>query len=232
MTKESDFWAKHEEICDIHGKVLLEYERGRSLVYDLLRGAQLHEANLKWKRFNGADLEGADLSGACIEGAKFRGANLKGANLSGIFKGRYSGNTGPDFSGANLSDSNLQDANLNFGNFTGANLEGANLLGANLESAKFEYAQLKRVKIEPEKLARIESEIRVTSFFPFSDIQEVKLKDGLVQIGSKVRSMEDWHDYFSLADNKDDFLSNDEFTKTKGLFLAHEAYVTHMNSFD
>ena len=92
-----------------------------AVLADILRGADLHSADLR-----GANLQGATLQEANLSGINLRGANLLGATLQDA-----------DLLGANLSCANLQDADL-----LGANLSFANLQDAHLRDADLEYATL------------------------------------------------------------------------------------------
>jgi hypothetical protein len=67
----------------------------------ILRGADLHRANLRSVDFRKADLSGADLSYAKMQHSNLTGAHLSGADLS------YA-----NLSGANVATSQLQTATL------------------------------------------------------------------------------------------------------------------------
>ena len=100
-----------------------------------------HEAWLKGKEGQRADLTGANLTGANLTGANMTGANLTRANL-------YVANlTGADLTGANLTGADLTGANLTRADLTGASLTGANLYVANLTGADLTGANLTRANL-------------------------------------------------------------------------------------
>ena len=109
--------------------------------YELVPGADLHDANLAGIVFrgdlHGADLHGADLTGADLTGANLQNVNLWAANLQGARLG-----------GANLRRANLQGASLRNADLTGADLTGAYLTGAILNGAIFQDAILNGRNLE------------------------------------------------------------------------------------
>lgn len=86
-----------------------------------MEGAQLRDADLRYRYFEDADLKGADLGAANMQGDDLTGANLQSADV-----------------GANLIDANLTNADLRGATveavLTGANLTGADLSGAEVYS--------------------------------------------------------------------------------------------------
>jgi uncharacterized protein YjbI with pentapeptide repeats len=91
---------------------------------NLLRGANLYEAELSGANLSGANLYGANLRGADLRGADLRGAKLSGANLSVA-----------DLRGAKLSGADLRGADLYGAELSGANLNGADLSNTNINSS-------------------------------------------------------------------------------------------------
>jgi len=119
---------------------------GRNLA-DILRSANLINADLISANLRNADLSGANLSGANLINADLSGANLRNANLS-CADLSYADLSGADLSGANLSGANLSDVNLR-----GADLSGAYLSGANLSGAYLSDADLGRVNLSGANLS-------------------------------------------------------------------------------
>lgn len=93
--------------------------------HQVMREAQLSNANLRR-----ANLQATDLSGATyMEDTDLRGANLTQAKLVGTSAIRA------DFSSANLTKANLSHANLSGARFNGADLTETILIGARLVAA-------------------------------------------------------------------------------------------------
>jgi hypothetical protein len=109
--------------------------------YELVPGADLHDANLAGIVFTG-DLHGADLRGADLTGADLTGANLQDVNL------RAADLTGARLGGANLQGANLQGASLRNAHLDGAILTSAILTGAILNGAIFQDAILNGRNLE------------------------------------------------------------------------------------
>lgn len=81
----------------------------------LLKGANLSEANLEGANLRYAHLQDSYLFMANLQSARLRFANLQGANLQAAY-----------LEGADLRDTNLEGANLELGNLKGASFGGAN----------------------------------------------------------------------------------------------------------
>ena len=94
---------------------------GIILLSNIIKRANLSEADLRRANLRRAELPWANLSEADLNGADLRDADLTGADLIGAIIER-----------ADLSDANLRDADLSIANLKGADLTGANLLRADL----------------------------------------------------------------------------------------------------
>ena len=112
--------------------------RGANLRYASAGAVFLQNANLVGLDFTGATLTRAILIGAKLQNARFDGANLTGATLA---KADLTDATFGDL--ATLTDVDLADATLANTNLTGAILTNAILTGALLTEAKFIYANLR-----------------------------------------------------------------------------------------
>lgn len=104
-----------------------------------LAGAVLVEARLDEANLQGAELQGANLRAAQWPGADLSWAQMQGANLGDA-----------KMQGANLSRAELQGADLSLAQLQGANLnraqmQGANLSNAQLQGARLTYAELQGV---------------------------------------------------------------------------------------
>jgi hypothetical protein len=111
----------------------------------IMKGTNLHEANL-----DSANLQKATLSGANLQDARLGHANLQGAqfwksNLQDAFLGDA------DLQGAMLLSADLQRAALT-GNLQGAVLIDANLQGALMQFAKLQGADLRGATLSKARL--------------------------------------------------------------------------------
>lgn len=98
--------------------------RGLSLEGAMLRGTQMHYANLarSWlraARLDASDLKGTDLRRAYLEDAHLAGRNLSNSTLQGADL------RGADLNGANLSGADLRDVNLDRTVLSGARADAA-----------------------------------------------------------------------------------------------------------
>ena len=122
----SEAWAaqshKHAALSGLMRSVMSSIE----MIENLLRGADLGNADL-----SGADLRETDLSGANLRNADLSGANLRKADLS---ETDLSGAdlSGADLSGADLSGANLSDTDLSDTDLSGADLSETDLRGATI----------------------------------------------------------------------------------------------------
>ncbi|MGC2694512.1 MAG: pentapeptide repeat-containing protein [Candidatus Angelobacter sp.] len=114
--------------------------------FDLVKGADLRDSDLRNARaplafFAKADLRYSRMEGVDLIGANLRQANMRRASLRRAFL------IDADLTNANLSDVDFEGANLQEADLTGTYLTGANLTGAELESARLRYADLRHFSI-------------------------------------------------------------------------------------
>ena len=108
---------------------------------------------------------------------------------------------GANLRGANLRGANLIDANLRGANLIGANLEGANLRGANLEGAN-----------------------KIPMYCKWS----IGITDGLIHIGCKKQTIEQWDAFFASDEVYETPRDTDDFKRIEASYLAYKAYQTHI----
>ena len=105
-------------------------------------------------------------------------------------------------------NANLYGANLENANLRGANLEGANLRGANLRGAYLENANL-----------------------PIFSKWSVGIIDNkIIKIGCKEKTISDWDSFFASEEEFDTKRGTAEFKQIEAMYLAHKAYLTHLNN--
>jgi hypothetical protein len=115
--------------------------------------------------------------------------------------------------GANLQFANLESANLQKANLESADLRNANLRRANLENANLENADLEN------------AELPIFSKWNVSIISNKNIK-----IGCKEKTISDWDLWFASKEEFDTKRGTPEFKKIQAMYLAHKAYLTHLNS--
>jgi len=108
---------------------------------------------------------------------------------------------GANLIGANLIGANLTSANLIDANLTGANLIGANLKGANLIGA---------------------NKIPMYCKWP------IGITDGLIHIGCKKQTIEQWDAFFASDEVYETPRDTDDFKRIEASYLAYKAYQTHI----
>jgi uncharacterized protein YjbI with pentapeptide repeats/endonuclease YncB( thermonuclease family) len=99
---------------------------------DDLRGADLHDQDLRKVRLRGKDLSNADLRHADLRNANLVDTTLRGANLSF----------------AKLQKADLRRAHLEGASFEGAHLERANLEDADMAGSRLPHAHLSRANLQ------------------------------------------------------------------------------------
>ena len=110
--------------------------------------------------------------------------------------------------GANLRGANLQGANLQGANLRGADLQGANLQGANLQGADLQGANI-----------------------PIFSKWYIGIIDNkFIKIGCKKMTIEDWDLFFASEKEFDTKRCTHEFNQIEAMYLAHKAYLTHLNN--
>ncbi|MBT3433470.1 MAG: pentapeptide repeat-containing protein [Nitrospinaceae bacterium] len=157
--RDKSLRALRAEVKALHGTE--SAAKGSSQKYvglDLIIGAQLEEADLRYAEgfkafFAGAHLVDADLRGANLAEANLAGADLKGANLERMQLTRA------NLEGSVLRAARLVMADITLANLAGAdlrwaNLEGASLLKTNLAGADLEGADLYKTNLRGVDLSR------------------------------------------------------------------------------
>ncbi|MFO0908761.1 MAG: pentapeptide repeat-containing protein, partial [Isosphaeraceae bacterium] len=161
-TKPAGWTGKESEIDLVKGADLagadLRYAEayGVFLAKGFLKQANLRYADLRAADLRKADLREADLTGANLREAKLGGADLRRANLRDA-KLNGADLTGADLEGALLPNAQLRKADLSKADltradFTRADLTGAILLGAARGGAIFQGANLADAQLEPGNL--------------------------------------------------------------------------------
>ena len=157
-------------------------------------------------RYNGSILfehecENNTIKETLMQGIK-ENANLYGANLENANL------RGANLEGANLRGAYLEDADLEGANLENANLRGANLRGANLRGAYLENANL-----------------------PIFSKWSVGIIDNkIIKIGCKEKTISDWDSFFASEEEFDTKRGTAEFKQIEAMYLAHKAYLTHLNN--
>ena len=157
-------------------------------------------------RYNGSILFEHECKNNTIKNTLIQGvktyANLQRADLS------YANLYGANLQGADLYGANLYGANLQGADFYGANLQGANLQGADLYGANLQGADL-----------------------PIFSKWGVSIIDNkIIKIGCKEKTIEDWDLFFASTKEFDTKRGTAEFKQIEAMYLAHKAYLTHLNS--
>jgi hypothetical protein len=88
-------------------------------------------------------------------------------------------------------------------NLYGANLENANLRGANLEGANLPI---------------------------FSKWSVGIIDNKIIKIGCKEKTISDWDSFFASEEEFDTKRGTAEFKQIEAMYLAHKAYLTHLNN--
>ena len=144
---------------------------------------------------------------AVIKKVNLTGADLTGADLTGVCLRsadlRCADLTSADLRSANLRCADLTSADLRSADLTGADLTGADLKGANLTGA-----------------------IKLPIYCKWSH----GITDGLIHIGCKKGSIEDWDIFFNSNQVIETPRNTEEFKKIQAVYLAYRAYLTHLQS--
>ena len=189
------------------GGVIFTYEKENATIKDAVLQALKESTNLLDANLRGADLRGANLYGADLYGADLRGADLRDCNLRGA-----------DLYGANLLDANLRGADL-----YGANLRGADLYGADLRDCNLRGADLRGAKLRD---AKNKEEAYIPIFCKWSH----SIKGDNIQIGCKVKSIEEWDSFFNSDETYSTKRNTEDFKQIQAVYLAYKAYLTHLKS--
>jgi len=146
-------------------------------------------------------------TGADLQFANLRNADLRNADLQNA-----------DLQSADLESANLQFANLRRANLQSADLESANLQFADLQNANLQFANLRRANLE-------NAELPIFSKWNVSIIS-----NKIIKIGCKEKTISDWDLWFASTKEFDTKRGTPEFKKIQAMYLAHKAYLTHLNS--
>jgi hypothetical protein len=195
-----------------NGSILFEHECENNTIKETLMQGIKENANLY-----GANLENANLEGANLENANLRGANLENADLEGAYL------EDADLEGANLENANLRGANLRGAYLRGANLRGANLENANLRGANLENANLRGANLRGANLENANLPI-------FSKWSVGIIDNKIIKIGCKEKTISDWDSFFASEEEFDTKRGTAEFKQIEAMYLAHKAYLTHLNN--
>ena len=196
------------QILSIYGGVLFEFEKENNTQRETILEAVNSRANLSGANLSRANLSGANLSGANLSVANLSGANLYGADLSRANLSRA------DLSGADLYGANLSRANLYGADLSGANLSGADLYGANLSGANLYGADLLDTFIQPHCT------------------WVVGIKNDLIKIGCKEKSIEDWDIWFSGTEEYSTKRGTKDFAKIQAMYISLKAYTNFLKDFN
>ena len=126
--------------------------------------------------------------------------------------------TGADLQFANLRNADLRNADLQNADLQSADLESANLQFADLQNANLQFANLRRANLE-------NAELPIFSKWNVSIIS-----NKIIKIGCKEKTISDWDLWFASTKEFDTKRGTPEFKKIQAMYLAHKAYLTHLNS--
>jgi len=140
--------------------------------------------------------------------------------------------------GANLQFADLENADLENANLQFADLRRANLENANLRRAELQFADLRRSNLENANLRRAELQ---NAKLQFADLENAELpifakwsfsikNNQIIKIGCKEKTIEDWDLFFASKEKFDTKRGTPEFKQIEAMYLAHKAYLTHLNS--
>jgi len=172
----------------------------------VLKGANLHYANLHGADLSWANLEDADMAHAILSDATFVGTELQSADL------RFTELRGALLTAIDLSNSKLSVSNLSFANMMSVNLEGAdlrnadmshailrgvNLQNADLAGAILDGAQLIEVQLDGATLPDQQAYSTETGVDRFTNPRHPRYPDALnvfaeVRLNSERSIMREW----------------------------------------
>jgi len=205
------------QIKSIYGGVLFEFEKENNTQRETILEAIKQNANLSSADLSYADLSYADLSYANLSSANLRSANLRSANLSS----------------ANLSSADLSYADLSYANLSSADLSSAHLRSANLRSANLSYANLSYANLRSADLsyANLSSADLIDTFIGPTSKWCVGMKNDLIKIGCKEKSIEDWDIWFAGTEEYSTKRGTKEFAMIQAHYESVKAYVLFMKNF-
>ena len=167
--------------------------------------ANLRNAVLCFADLSNADLRFANLSDANLRFADLSNADLRFANLSDANL-RFA-----DLSNADLSNADLRYAKLSNANLRNAVLSEANLSGADLSGAYLRGAYLSGAKI------------------PMFCKWYTAIVDNKIQIGCKIKSIEEWEAFLNSEEVIQTPRNTPEFKQIEATIRAYIAYLTTLN---
>jgi hypothetical protein len=131
--------------------------------------------------------------------------------------------TGANLRNANLENAYLENANLENAYLENANLRNAYLKNANLENANLRNAYLQNANLQNANLQFAELPIFARWSFSIKNNQ-------IIKIGCKEKTISEWDLWFASTEEFDTTRGTPEFKKIQAMYLAHKAYLTHLNS--
>lgn len=150
-------WATFSPFPNLEGaEVSVKPSNWDGKTSEIVTGAKLRKAALRYANLSdaflvNADLQKADLRRANLSDVDLRGGQLGSANLTGSYlmtgKLQSADLTSAILKGAYLLETKLMEANLRSVNGEMAWFNGANLEGANLKDAKFQCADFGRANL-------------------------------------------------------------------------------------
>jgi len=166
-------------------------------------------------RFNSSILfehecENNTIKETLIQGIK-TGANLENANLENA-----------NLENAYLQNANLENAYLQNANLENAYLQNANLRNAYLQNANLENAYLQNANLENAYLQNDELPIFAKWAFSIKNNQ-------IIKIGCKEKTICEWDLWFASKEEFATKRGTPEFKQIEAVYLAHKAYLTHLN---
>jgi hypothetical protein len=111
-----------------------------------------------------------------------------------------------------LSSANLRLADLRSANLRSANLHSANLRSANLYSADLRSAENKD-----------------TAYLPIFCKWDHSIIGDKIQIGCKVKTIEDWDSFFASNEVYSTERNTEDFKQIQAVYEAYKAYLTFLN---
>jgi hypothetical protein len=176
-------------------------------------------------RFNSSILfehecENNTIKETLIQGLKAN-ADLSGSDLS------YCNLSGSDLSGSDLSycilrGSNLSNCDLSYCILSGSDLSNCYLSGSDLSGSDLSYCILRGSNLSNCNLSNCNLPIFAKWSFSIKNNQ-------IIKIGCKEKTVDDWDLWFASTEEFDTKRGTPEFKQIEAMYLAHKAYLTHLN---
>ena len=141
-----------------------------------------------------------------LENANLKNANLKNASLEN----------------ANLKNANLENTNLDNASLENANLKNANLINTNLKNADLKFANLTNADLE---FANVEN-----ADIPMYCKWAVSICGQNIQIGCKIKPIEEWDIFFDSEKEFHTKRGTKEFKQIYAYYLGAKAYLKELNN--